>query len=418
MIDDKKRDRALQRRVRDRQEKTGESYQAAWRHLSSSDGADGDGADDNKNSNAADLPTSRRSPLSLSTNVRIRPGDSAQITGRPQIASFWPDRLLIKNADRWDIDQLTVGFHTAQASSLIKTKHSASEFALDVWQPLKEQEVLCGEEIVAVVTYNGPNEKGECFEAALFGWEGRPPVKPVGRKKHADADVQDRVSVRAESKPVVPCETIKLPLVVASPALYVDRLTIEDGKSWIVNDILVRGRSILVQAGDLPGDMFSGLEPVILEPLEEKDRVEIMATYVGIEAAARLVIELSGSEKAPSIPPVVSYFLPMSTGVEILPTQSAQITGRPQRHFLPERLVLANPDRWIVNSIRCGVRHQFADGGDIPGETFGVSTAGNQMIFDPLQAGQDFVIVTTHGEDFEVGAPFFCGAQGRLVRRV
>lgn len=37
MSDDKKRDRALQRRVRERQAKTGESYQAAWRQLTDSD---------------------------------------------------------------------------------------------------------------------------------------------------------------------------------------------------------------------------------------------------------------------------------------------------------------------------------------------------------------------------------------------
>ena len=35
--DDKKRDRALQRRVRERQAKTGESYQAAWRQLTDGD---------------------------------------------------------------------------------------------------------------------------------------------------------------------------------------------------------------------------------------------------------------------------------------------------------------------------------------------------------------------------------------------
>src|SRR6187455_3269645 len=88
MSDEKKRDRALQRRVRERMEKTGESYQAAWRHVSGSDGGDGE-------KSIGELPTSRRSPLSLSTNdVRILPGQSAQITGRPQIASFWPDRLL------------------------------------------------------------------------------------------------------------------------------------------------------------------------------------------------------------------------------------------------------------------------------------------------------------------------------------
>src|SRR5439155_24055030 len=46
-----------------------------------------------------------------------------------------------------------------------------------------------------------------------------------------------------------------------------------------------------------PGEMFSGEMPVILEPLAKNDRVEVMATYVGINKAAHLVVELSGTAK-------------------------------------------------------------------------------------------------------------------------
>ena len=85
MSDEKKRDRALQRRVRERQEKTGESYQAALQQLT-------------------ETPTSEplqpaqrkvsRLLLPFGTAVKVLPGQSAQITASPQILSFWPDRLV------------------------------------------------------------------------------------------------------------------------------------------------------------------------------------------------------------------------------------------------------------------------------------------------------------------------------------
>src|SRR2546422_202014 len=97
MSDDKKRDRALQRRVRERQDKTGESYQAAWRRMTGDETVD-----------TSSLLDHRRIPLPFSTEVPILPGQSAQLTARPQVATFWPDRLLIKNAGSWTIQQLTV----------------------------------------------------------------------------------------------------------------------------------------------------------------------------------------------------------------------------------------------------------------------------------------------------------------------
>lgn len=448
MSEEKKRDRALQHRVRERQAKTGESYQAAWRQVIDSDAKDvsatlKQNADELSHINsemteatlrvlakqneklADELATLRarpssvcRSILPLSTSVKILPGESAQIAARPQTASFWPDRLLIKNADRWDVDHLTAGWHTERPASLLETGQHASKFSQDVWHPLTKHEVLAGEEVVCTVNYNGPNKDGEYFEAALFGWEGHPP--PPQQTAERDTDNTDRVTERAESKDIAPASPIKLPIHITSPALFVDRLTINDAKHWLVHDIRVRGISILVQAGDLPGEMFSGRTPVILEPLAAEDCVEVMATYVGLDTAARLVIELSGSTKPPSVERAVSYsyFLPMSTGVMILPTQSAQITGRPQRNFLAERMFIANADEWIVNDIRIVNRHQFVQSGDVPGQCFSTRIVGGSVTFDPTRAGLDFVLVTTRGEDCEIGAPFFCGVEGRLLRRV
>ena len=414
-LEDKKRDRALQRRVRERQAKTGESYQAAWQQITSSH----------------DAPPTRRVPLALSTSVKILPGQSAQLTARPQVWTFWPERLLIKNAERWDIHQLTVwadGLTDAQlyekgananeekpkAFLVENDSCDASVFALDAWHPLPPHEVHCGERIVLVVTYTGPNEQGECFEATLFGWEGSPPTKESMRP---NASSSERVRERAESKAVRRNETIKLPLIITTPALFVDHLTIANAKDWIVNDVQACGKSIFLQAGELPGEMFSNSAAVILEPLAENDRVEVVATYVGSSESACLVVELSGARKPESGRRATSYFLPMSTkGYPLIsPTQSAQITARPVKDFLPERLVIADQDAWIVNDIKIGNMSQFVQSGDLPGQSFASCAVGSHVVLDPALRAQDFVMVVTRGEDCKESAHFFCGVQGRLV---
>jgi hypothetical protein len=98
----------------------------------------------------------------------------------------------------------------------------------------------------------------------------------------------------------------------------------------------------------------------------------------------------------------------------IVPTQSVQITGRPQvRGFLPERLVIADADDWIINDIRAGMRSQLAQSGDIPGQAFASRTVGGHVRLDPVHARQDFIIVTTNISPKDAG--FFCGVQGRLI---
>lgn len=429
MSDDKKRDRALQRRVRERQAKTGESYQAAWQQLANgedpSSRALSQGADIGPATNAMGVQTTanaHRIPLPFSTVGtvdKILPGQSVQITARPQLESFWPDRLLIKNADRWDIERLTVGVGKSPWSSLIEGPQRGSVFSLETWHPLIALEVPYGESVGLVVRYTGPHEQGESFEAVMFGWEGCLPTK--SRTKPTDrneAENSDRVSERAESKSVRANEMAVLSMTIRSRALFVDHFTITDAKDWIVNDIRARGKSIFLQNGDLPGEMFSGAAPVILEPLAADDRVEIAATYVGSSTTACLVIELSGTAKPSDISDqrAVSCFLPVSTDVPILPTQSAQITGRTRSPFLLERLVIADPDGWIVNDIKIGNRSLLAQSGDLPGQAFSSQAVGCAVTFGPVGKLMDCVIITTRSESLE-SAGFFSGVQGRLLQR-
>jgi hypothetical protein len=106
--------------------------------------------------------------------------------------------------------------------------------------------------------------------------------------------------------------------------------------------------------------------------------------------------------------------LPMSTGVPILPTQSAQITGRPQTIvFSINRFLISNAGTaggaadWIVNDIKIGNRSQFVQSGDVPGDLFAVNAIDTFVRFDTAQTAMDVVVVVTYIGLNECGAPFF-----------
>ena len=106
--------------------------------------------------------------------------------------------------------------------------------------------------------------------------------------------------------------------------------------------------------------------------------------------------------------------LPMSTGVPILPTQSAQITGRPQvMVFKIGRFVISNAGTaggaadWIVNDIKIGNRSQFVQSGDVPGDLFAVNAIDTFVRFEAAQTAMDVVVVVTYIGLNESGAPFF-----------
>jgi hypothetical protein len=104
----------------------------------------------------------------------------------------------------------------------------------------------------------------------------------------------------------------------------------------------------------------------------------------------------------------------MSTGVPILPTQSAQITGRPQTLvFKIGRFVISNAGTaggaadWIVNDIKIGNRSQFVQSGDVPGDLFATNAIDTFVRFEAAQTAMDVVVVTTYIGLNESGCPFF-----------
>jgi hypothetical protein len=410
----KKRDRAMQREVRERQGKTGESYQAAYQQLNPL-----------PKQTETLLPhtwreTSRplhRHPLPMSSGQKVSPGQIARITARVQsLSSFWPDRLLIHHADRWDVRRLSVGHSKGPWSSLIEDENQrrvASVFSLDTWHPLIQREVPSSESIVMDVTYKGTNDQGERFEAVLFGWDGQPPPnEPMPSKP----EFANRVSMRTESKRVVRGDMIVLPITIELAALFVDRFAIAEAELWKVHDIRTHGKTIFLQGGDLPGEMFTDDASIILKPLVAGDRVDIAATYLGEEDTATLIVELSGVTTPPKEERAISYFLPMTADLRLLPLQSAEIKAESSRPFVVERLVISHPHEWTINDLKIGNRSQLLQSGDIPALTFSKQAIGCDLTLESVPSRVNLVIIATYDEagDKE-GASFWCGAQGRCA---
>jgi hypothetical protein len=120
------------------------------------------------------------------------------------------------------------------------------------------------------------------------------------------------------------------------------------------------------------------------------------------------MIDYNGPSRADRV------ILPMSSGSNILPNTSVQVTARPQNvAFRPERIVIGGePANWIINDVKVGNRSQFSQSGDVPGELFAATTIDSFVSFETVQTAMDFVILTTFVGTSESGSPFICGVLG------
>ena len=136
-------------------------------------------------------------------------------------------------------------------------------------------------------------------------------------------------------------------------------------------------------------------------------------TYSGDIGPRNALIDAPGPERA------AREVLPMSTGVAILPTQSAQITARPQRvAFRPERVFISAAGTtggaadWIVNDIKIGNRSQFSQSGDVPGDMFATNAIDGFVSFETAQTAMDVVMVVTYIGTNESGVAFYASIVG------
>jgi len=109
--------------------------------------------------------------------------------------------------------------------------------------------------------------------------------------------------------------------------------------------------------------------------------------------------------------------VPLSTGVPILPGQSAQITGRFQTEAKAGRLVISNAGTnqgaadWFVNTLKINDRSQLAQPG-VEGGRFSVSCPDDGACFELAQPVLDVVVTVTYRGLWEEGCPFFGGLIG------
>ena len=146
----------------------------------------------------------------------------------------------------------------------------------------------------------------------------------------------------------------------------------------------------------------------------------MLALFASAVVVAALIVKRAVVTLRPA--PQRRGILPMSTGVPILPTQSAQITARPQLSgFRPERLYISDgctrggAADWVVNDIKIANQSQFIQSGDIPGDMFAADAIDAAVSFDAVEQGGDVVLVVTYIGSNEKGVPFFASFIGESV---
>jgi hypothetical protein len=364
-----------------------------------------------------------RFPLPISSGVNILPGQSVSITARPQTSKFYPERLLIKDAFDWRIDNIYIGGYGAICRDL-----SGSMFAPDVlgrFPGCGEIEIFSGGDLSISARYIGHKESGIPFEACVFGSDDRMPTiarRPrQGQKKIATARSECAISAQ---------QTAQLFTDPMKHDAWPCRLLIKNASDWTIHDVCVGEVSIFAQSGYVPGSMFSeeAESEICLGRLTAGDKFSVVATYVGSEPGAEFSYEVYGTHdesEVGSLP--VAVILPMSSGCLLRREISAQITGRcqppaarrrgigPHQGFLAEQIFAEDASDWIINDIKIGRVSQFAQCADIPGLAFSPGTLGCQVSFDLARTLIDVAIITSYSGPRESGDIFTCGILGSVV---
>lgn len=290
MSDKEKRDRALQRRVRERQAKTGESYQAAWRQLTGID-APTSAVDALKKdaSEEAASPPPNTARIILPLNLpRVPPHQSMRVTARAYKGAVDIERIVISNAGTiggaadWIVNDIEVDGRSQLAlkdlSGALFAGHgiAANPKATTSFSISGFDAVERNHEFAIMVTYIGPNPEGVPFFGAAIGSPPpqRPTIVPIASKISLKPLLKTTITARVQSAP-----------------FQMDRLEIQNGETpggaadWIVNDLRINSRSQFKQSGDVPGDLFStkSIDSFIkLEACAIDNTIELDLTYIGL----------------------------------------------------------------------------------------------------------------------------------------
>jgi len=300
MSDDKKRDRALQRQVRARQAKTGESYQAAWRQLTEENAETVPALDETSQAAPKEDLSSTLARRFLALQASLVPPHQPTRVAVQAKEAIDIERLFISGAGteggaaNWIVNDLEVDGRSQLAmkdlsGALFGTRGvAANQKATTAFMMSGLDPVERGHELAVIVTYNGPNPEGHPLFASVLGTA--PPQRPT------------IIPITAEALKSVTKTTILAR--VQNATFQPTRLEIDDGDTaggtadWIIDDLRIDGKTQFVQAGSLPGDMFStsAIDSFItLDECAPGSAIEVDVTYIGLDESASFTARLEGT---------------------------------------------------------------------------------------------------------------------------
>ena len=348
--DEKKRDRALQRRVRERQAKTGESYQAAWRQLTGSDDAPPNTTDDD----AVD----------------------ADEGAAPQILASNNEQLMRINSQMFDGTIRVLG----------------------------EQNKNLHEQMLALAAENTR------LAAELKAKEA--PAEPHNASASEMAKQGRLLLSLATGEPIRPRQPTRVSARAVEGAVDIERIYISNAGTaggsadWVVNDIEIEGQSQLVHK-DLPGALFGAgsgvgagraIATLSLEgfdPIERDRELVLVVTYIGLNPeGCPFFGAVTGSR--PAQRPTI---LQATSKAPVQPHAKTTITARIQNvSFQLHRLEIEDRDTaggcadWLVEDLRVNGKTQLTQPGPIPGDLFATKALDSFVKLETCAAGNTIEI--------------------------
>lgn len=172
--------------------------------------------------------------------------------------------------------------------------------------------------------------------------------------------------------------------------LYLSGAGTENGAAdWVVNDIVLDGRSQIAPHLDLPGTVFgSGTLGTLrtFDRISGEAPIEITVTYVGsnptpffgsligVTTYDRRSIKLGGGRFAPD--------------------EVRELTTKADCEMDVLRVLIQGPAHdFIVRDIKLDGVSQFSQPGDLPGDMFAVKVIGIFVAFKPIKVGDEVTIV-------------------------
>ena len=166
---------------------------------------------------------------------------------------------------------------------------------------------------------------------------------------------------------------------------------------WVVNDVVLDGRSQLAPHRNLPGEIFGALGTLrTFDRISGEAPVQVTVTYVGSNSL--------GVPFFASLVGVATYdrrSIKLGGG-RLVAGEVRELTARAEQSMDVFRVAVGGPtERVVVHDIRFGGTSQFKQPGDIPGYLFAPEAGGGSLTFKPIEAGDDVVVIIKCREDVD-----------------